>query len=71
MEPLIILIGFGTAMALFCIPVMAIYTILEANDKKKEIRKYVRKQIMKQLELEKQVEEKKGEKVDLFPEWDK
>lgn len=59
------------AMVLFCIPIMAIYTILEADDKKKVIRKYVRKQIMKQMERDKQIEERMGEKVDLFPEWEK
>lgn len=71
MEALIILLVFGMAMALFCIPVMAVYTILEAGDKEKEIRKYVRKQIIKQLERDKQVEGKMGEKVDLFTEWEK
>jgi predicted PurR-regulated permease PerM len=53
MESLIILLFVGIAMALFCIPVMAIYTFLEENDKKKEIRRYVRRQIMKQMEREK------------------
>jgi len=45
-------------MALFSIPVMAIYTILEADHKKKEIRRFVRRQIIKQMESEKQMIDK-------------
>lgn len=48
-----ILLIAGIAMSLFCIPVMAIYTILESDLKKKEIRRYVRRQIIKQMERDK------------------
>ena len=57
MDSLIILLLAGIGMSLFSIPVMAIYSILEADQKKKEIRRYVRKQIMKQMDREKQLQE--------------
>ena len=56
MEALIILLIAGIAMSLISIPVMAIYSVLEADHKKKIIRRYVRKQIMKQMEREKELE---------------
>jgi len=56
MDALIILLVAGAAMALFAIAVMAIYSLLEADQKKREIRRYVRKQIMKQMEREKELD---------------
>jgi hypothetical protein len=57
MESFVILLVAGVAMSLFSVVVMAIYTTLEADHKKMEIRRYARKQIMKQLEREKEAEE--------------
>ena len=53
MDIIILLLISGVAMSLFSTVIMAIYAILEADHKKKEIRRYVRRQIIKQMEREK------------------
>jgi hypothetical protein len=57
MESLIILLVAGIAMSLFSTLIMAIYSALEADHKKNEIRRFARRQIIKQLEREKKEEE--------------
>jgi hypothetical protein len=68
MESLVILMIAGVAMSLFSIVVMAFYSILEADHKKKEIRRFARKQVMKQLEREKLMVDKLQEPVDIYSE---
>lgn len=55
MESLIILLITGIAMGLFAIPVIAISAALDADHKKKELRKYARQQIMQQMEREREL----------------
>jgi hypothetical protein len=66
MDGLFILLISAIAMALFSIPVMAICAFLEAEHKKREIRRYVRRQIMKQMEREKKNEGKTPPQFDGF-----
>ena len=65
MEPFFIIIIAGVAMSLISVLLVAIYFILEADNKKKEIRRYARRQIIRQMELDKQLQAKMQEKVDL------
>lgn len=46
----------GGAMALFSIPVVALYSALEARSREKEARRYARKIIMEQLKQEEETE---------------
>jgi hypothetical protein len=66
MDGLFILFISAIAMALFSIPVMAICAILEAEHKKREIRRYVRRQIMEQMEREKKLEGQAPQPFDEF-----
>lgn len=53
-------------MSLFSTLLMAAYSILEADYRKKEIQKFVRRQIIKEMESDKNMHE---EKVDLLLEY--
>jgi hypothetical protein len=73
MDTFIIFIVAGIALSLFSIVLMIIYSILENDHRKKELRKYARQQIIKQMEREKQMEarklESRQETVDLAKEY--
>lgn len=49
----------GVAMALFSIPVVALYSILETKEREKEARRYARKILMEQLKQEEEAEARK------------
>lgn len=66
MEPIILLLAAGVAMALFSTLLMAAYTILEDDHRKKEIKRFVRRQIIKEMENSKNFQD---EKVDLLQEY--
>lgn len=57
MDSFVILLIAGIGMSLFSALIVGMYAILEAENKKKEIRRYVRKQIIKQMEKEKAAQE--------------
>jgi hypothetical protein len=69
MDSIVILMVAGVAMALFSTVVMAIYTYLENDNKKKEIRKYARRQIIKQMKYEQEAGTQRPEIVDLLKEY--
>jgi len=69
MDSLVILLIAGIAMSLFSALLMAVYSFLEEDYKKKEIRRYARRQIIKEMEREKQLAQKLGESVDLHEEY--
>lgn len=69
MDFIILLLIAGVAMSLFSTVIMASYAILEADHKKKEIRRYVRRQIITQMEREKILTGPKQEPVDLLKEY--
>jgi hypothetical protein len=68
MDALVILLMAGIGMSLFSTVLMAIYSYLEVENKKKEIRRYARQQIIKQMERDKQMKSQLNETVDLFSE---
>jgi Na+-translocating ferredoxin:NAD+ oxidoreductase RnfG subunit len=66
---IVMLLVTGIAMALFSTVVVTIYTYLEEDSKKKEIRKYARQQIIKQMVNDEQLDTKMPEIVDLLKEY--
>lgn len=46
----------GVAMALFSIPVVAVYSVLETKAREKEARRYARRVLMEQLKQEEEAE---------------
>ncbi|OGU15559.1 MAG: hypothetical protein A2076_12900 [Geobacteraceae bacterium GWC2_53_11] len=46
----------GVAMALFSIPVVALYSVLETKAREKEARQYARRILMEQLKQEEEAE---------------
>jgi hypothetical protein len=69
MDSLVILLITGVAMSLFSALLMAVYSFLEDDYKKKEIRRYARRQIIKEMEKEKQMQEKMNESMDMHQEY--
>ncbi len=69
MDSLVILLIAGIAMSLFSALLMTIYSFLEEDYKKKEIRRYARRQIIKEMEREKQLTQQLGESVDLHEDY--
>lgn len=69
MDSIVIFIITAIAMSLFSIALMTLYSALEEDQKKKEIRRYARQQVMKELERDKKLQAKLNETVDLHEEY--
>ena len=69
MDSFVILFITGIAMSLFSALLMGVYSFLEDDHRKKEIRRYARRQIMKELEQEQRLNQKLNESVDLHGEY--
>lgn len=56
----------GVAMSLFSIPVMALFSILETQEREKEARRYARNILMQQLKQEEEAEAR-NKRLTLMP----